>query len=565
MSISTTSVSDKSKTNSNPSKKGFLIKLALGNTLLYILLLSTAIYLKGHLSTSDNLSDWIRYFDFRVSFLALTGTKLSFADTYLFNFSLFVAIISGLFGLYYLAYRYCVKTKVSVRLLFGLTAGIGLALALQPYLFSSDVFSYTIYGRIVAVYHQNPFKVPVETFSQDPVYKHLSWGYGFTIYGPVWTLWSAGIGMLWSDNVALQVLFYRLVALAFHLLTGLMVWKISGRYLQVEAKQGEKGETRTSSLVLYLWNPLLLIEVSSAHNDFYMLFFVMLGLWWFSLRPKLTGLMAVMFGALSKVLAAPYLPSFLILQTRLQSGWKRKIITFVAASLVLVGMLALFYLPFETDRFNTSPPPQAIASLGGFDSTFLNDEPKPPEKSAFDNLFNFINGQTLYLNSPARALHSALSKWLIPVSGSEDKAEGLANLIVRNGLRLIFLGLLLWEFKLTRNWSDLRASLLRISFYSVFLLYTWFWPWYLIPLIAFATVNRWGIWSKGAILFSFTVSLEYAFTPINDMKETSLYTLYQWRTLLTFGIPLCYIVWGLWQQRKINLLPNLKAQEEPAH
>jgi hypothetical protein len=383
----------------------------------------------------------------------------------------------------------------------------------------------------------------VENFSQDMVYPYLSWRSGFSIYGPVWTIWSAGVAAINSDNLSVQVLLFRLGALGFHLLTGVMVWKITSF-----KPAHQPAQPREAAVLLYLWNPLLLIEVGSGHNDFFMVFFLMLGLWLFATKSRLSGLALAMVAALIKLLIAPLILSFLVLRARQQPTWGRKIINFGLSGLVLVGLTALFYLPFQLDRFQNHPATSlvAVAALPDLDDPGIKNS-SSSEPSAFDNLLSFVTSESSYLNSPATIVRATMRQALTVFIPDKDEANRIASIIVRLGLQLAFMLLLLRELLKTRDWFQLRLSLLKLTFYSAFLLYVWFWPWYLIPLVALAAINQWERWSKAAILFSFTIALFYCLFPLSFEDKGLAILINQWQPLLTFGIPLVYLLWRTWR------------------
>src|SRR5437899_2946084 len=71
----------------------------------------------------------------------------------------------------------------------GFALAFRLTLLLLPGLFSTDVFSYVMYGRIAGVYDQNPYVLAPSGFPNDPF---LGWVFPFwrdqpSVYGPLWT------------------------------------------------------------------------------------------------------------------------------------------------------------------------------------------------------------------------------------------------------------------------------------------------------------------------------------------------------------------------------------------
>jgi len=90
-------------------------------------------------------------------------------------------------------------------------------------------------------------------------------------YGPLWTLISAGLAWLGGNHVGLTALLFRGLSVGAALGAAALLWSHLRRTVPERAAQG---------LVLFLWNPLLVIETGlSGHNDAIMLALVLLGVW----------------------------------------------------------------------------------------------------------------------------------------------------------------------------------------------------------------------------------------------------------------------------------------------
>src|ERR687885_589774 len=81
-----------------------------------------------------------------------------------------------------------------------------------PGLFSTDIFSYVMYGRIAAVHAANPYIQPPADFASDPF---LAWVFPFwrdqpSVYGPAWTdlSWLLSAASAERSNFE-QVMLYR--------------------------------------------------------------------------------------------------------------------------------------------------------------------------------------------------------------------------------------------------------------------------------------------------------------------------------------------------------------------
>jgi hypothetical protein len=147
-----------------------------------------------------------------------------------------------------------------------------ITLWLLPGLFSTDVFSYVMYGRIVAIYSANPYIQPPEDFASDPF---LTWVFPFwrdqpSVYGAGWTdfSWLLSTFTAGGDNLG-QVAAYRVALIASDVVTLVALWWLLGRIRAAE---------RPRAFLLFAWNPLILFDISAnAHNDSPMLALLLLG------------------------------------------------------------------------------------------------------------------------------------------------------------------------------------------------------------------------------------------------------------------------------------------------
>ena len=122
-------------------------------------------------------------------------------------------------------------TRAAAGIVIGGAVTFRLTLALLPGLFSTDIFSYVMYGRISAVYGQNPYLRPPADFADDPF---LAWVFPFwrgqpTVYGPVWTHFSWLLSALTSDLSNFdQVLAYRAALVLAEAATLGVIWLLLG-------------------------------------------------------------------------------------------------------------------------------------------------------------------------------------------------------------------------------------------------------------------------------------------------------------------------------------------------
>ncbi len=106
----------------------------------------------------------------------------------------FLAMMAA--GVAFLVVLYaCERGLVPIRTVITLTVAYALTVLLLPLLLSRDVFSYTLYGRIVTQYHANPYvKTPADYPASD-LNKWVWYGWRDTpsVYGPVFVWMAAAI------------------------------------------------------------------------------------------------------------------------------------------------------------------------------------------------------------------------------------------------------------------------------------------------------------------------------------------------------------------------------------
>lgn len=154
-----------------------------------------------------------------------------------------------------LLYMEVKRPSLSRRLILGCTAGLLVVAVITPPRISQDVWSYSIYGEIVAHYGANPYKVAPSAFAADPLFRYVShyWVNARSVYGPVFTVISAA-GLLAAHRSPLAArLFFQLLAAAS---VAIALWLL----------HREKADPRT--LFALGLNPFVVVSVvNGGHND----------------------------------------------------------------------------------------------------------------------------------------------------------------------------------------------------------------------------------------------------------------------------------------------------------
>jgi hypothetical protein len=178
---------------------------------------------------------------------------------YLFSGAIAAMYVSYLVGLRYVP-------RLSARWAIGAVVAVHLIMFSAPPLALTDIFNYVNYGRMEIIHHLNPYTtVPVLEPHSDPSYALSNWHQLLSPYGPVFTLMTFAVVPL---GVAASFWTLKGLLMLASLATVLLVWR-SARLL---------GRDPVAAIVLVGLNPIVLIwGLGGDHNDFLMMFFVVLG------------------------------------------------------------------------------------------------------------------------------------------------------------------------------------------------------------------------------------------------------------------------------------------------
>ncbi len=180
---------------------------------------------------------------------------------YLFSGAIVLMYLSYLLGLVYvprLRARWAIAAVVAVHAIF----------FLAPPLALTDIFNYVNYGRMEVVHGLNPYtSIPILEPHNDPSYDLSNWHQLLSPYGPLFTLLTFVVVPL---GVAASFWVLKGVLALASLGTLWLVWKCA-RLL---------GRDPVMAIVLVGLNPIVLVwGLGGDHNDFLMVFFIVLGIY----------------------------------------------------------------------------------------------------------------------------------------------------------------------------------------------------------------------------------------------------------------------------------------------
>lgn len=175
-------------------------------------------------------------------------------------------------------------------------------------------------------------------------------------YGFLYLLIAKGLCALGQGNKAATLLIFKLGNLVVHLLTALLLW-LGSRALRQRQKEESDGTTShhrpETALYLYLWNPLILLHgLANGHNDLFMGFFLLAGVY-AALKNRLLWLLPALVAAtLIKYGAVIVIPLALLLLAKrarregsgLAGGLLLGGLLFIATGLPYLGDWSHFHL-----------------------------------------------------------------------------------------------------------------------------------------------------------------------------------------------------------------------------
>jgi hypothetical protein len=227
-----------------------------------------------------------------------------------------------------------------------------------------------------------------------------------------------------------EVLLYKLLGAAAHLLGGLLV-------LLVACRLGAPRRQALAGAYLFVWNPLLLWEmVGNAHNDGLMLLGGLVGVWLLARGSDRLVLVAVMAGALVKI------PILAIAPVLMPVLFRRSWAAAAEGLLLALALAAACYVPFWHG-------PETLTALGR-------------------------TGQDLFTASPASVLRYGLAAML-----GDELAATLARAIAYCSFLLVLLLILrrAWRARDARTALSLSYATLLAA---LLLAITWFQAWYVV-------------------------------------------------------------------------------------
>jgi hypothetical protein len=432
----------------------------------------------------------------------------------------YVGTLALLFALYALALRWLARhpTPAAARARALLVIGGASALCSTLLLFtpaapSHDPFAYASAGRLLATYHANPFFVVPSAYPSDPILAPNEWPNSTTAYGPLWAALSLLLNPLVGSDPLRANMVYRVVAYLAQLANILLVVGVLRQLPPRHQAWRERG------LLLYAWNPLLIIEVAAGHNDVLMLTLALAALWLLARDRRIPAMVCLGAAVLIKANALPFaliILLALLLRTRPGARTRDRLRALVPAATVL-GVVLAGYLPFF---WGHSPADIAAAACLHPNTQSLT--------RALTSSFGTLAGALATMPALPAPLAATLARGALALA-----SPTLWTLVLA-------LGLLATTFMLLpglRHAERLPAALAWVYvvwmvFLSIFMLLR---TWYLIPLVGLVSLAPAGRLIRRFVL---TLTASMQLTTFFLSKSPPFDGWQPWAWLPVVGVPL---------------------------
>jgi hypothetical protein len=247
------------------------------------------------------------------------------------------------------------RLQLSTRKLVVLTTLMALPLLGLPQLLSSDIYSYSIYGRIPVLYGGNPLVDLPADFPHDQILPRVAWKTTASVYGPAWIIVSIPVTILaelLGGSPGSYVLLYKLLALGCHLGSVVLIARLLGRI---------RPNAVTWGTLMYAWQPLILIEFAgSGHNDSLMLLLIFLALAAAVQQRRSVALGMLVVAGMVKLVAIFLVPLYaLYVIWQILPSRRLQALTYqvVLGLSIVVGLYLPFWVgPITVTNLATSPP-----------------------------------------------------------------------------------------------------------------------------------------------------------------------------------------------------------------
>ncbi len=344
--------------------------------------------------------------------------------------------------------------------ILGVAAGLSVLLVLMPPLLSRDIFSNIFYGKIGAVYKQNPYLITPQRFLDDPLmaFTSLNWKNTGVVYAPLYTMFSIFLVKVTGSGITANIYSFKAAMAFFHLVNILLVWEL----LKEVAP-----ERRSFGTMLYAWSPLILIETAGGgHNDIMMITFALAALWLILHKHDIPAFAMLTLSVMVKYITALFLVVFLIYLMREKALWRERILALIGYGILFLFIVGVLFGPFWQGIHTLDSTRQNLALSNSYSLTWQVTH-------LVQVVFRGIGLSASTANSLGSMLVKALG-WLVLLS------------------TLAYFSLKVKErSEMPEAWTMVTVAYLLTAGYVL--------PWYFVWLIPLLALRKWDWFTKTAL------------------------------------------------------------------
>lgn len=254
--------------------------------------------------------------------------------------TLIFSVIAILLFIFYLSFLYLSKKdKLKIKTLRNLIFLTFLILVFSYNAFSYDLFNYIFDAKILTHYSQNPYFYRPIDFAGDPMLNFMRWTHRFYPYGPSWLILTVPLSFIGVSFFLPTFFLFKLLIGATYLGSVYLIYKISEILFS---------KYKIFNTVFFAFNPLILIEgLVSAHNDFPLVFFGLLAIYFYLKKQKIYSFLSLVFSIGVKYSTAVFLPAFALVMLfekfKKNVPWGK-----IIALSIIFSLFAVFFASLRT-------------------------------------------------------------------------------------------------------------------------------------------------------------------------------------------------------------------------
>lgn len=208
---------------------------------------------------------------------------------------------------------------------------------------TTDIFYYMGTGRLFQEYGENPYYTTISDFLSngniiDPILEKSGyWADTIVPYGPLWTSICGLFSFISLGNLTFLLYIYKIASLGIHIATCYIVYKLTNK---------------KKFALMYGLNPFLLLEfLTNVHNDLYLVFFVLLGIYFLKNKNNIWASLACLAcSILIKYITVVLAPFLVLYYLKDKTKLKKILWCILYAAVVITVILGIYMLFFNSIR-----------------------------------------------------------------------------------------------------------------------------------------------------------------------------------------------------------------------